>query len=1086
MLDCQLCWRRYLRALLTSQSACSPSILPSPRPTGPHLRRLLTTSTSRTSAAQPEPATQGGNHIRLGIIRLEDRLAYRQSQALQKAQLPTSRSPSSPSASSRLPSRSPSSSSASSRLPSRPPSSPSASSRLPNSRPVPKSKNFPQSRLTVSEDPAKLAAQTKRLLDVAASNPSTEARLVPLTYVRAATSAGKTDTTAAWNELISHALDTGDPMGAFKHYNDMKKRGVSPNNHTYTILISGLALPQNVKHATSLPRALATYRALKDRERDSKGGRGKAEWNLIHTNAILKVCSKAGAVEEMWQIVRELPEEGKNSADAKTYTSLINGLRQMRGPGGRPYWSNAEPELKHELGDRWDPRRLDIAECQRIEETVDDAERMWGGLLTRYTNGKLTIDEELICAMARMRLSSTRSRDWHKVFSMMEELYGIPNLLTGDGKGPPIGAGKARWSPPGAPMAQTATLGVLLAAAEHVQASPTVVKAYWDHFTQTLRVNPDVENYHGYLRALRRSREGQVAADLVEAMVKNAIESLDKLSNTKGPSSRRRNPGDRSQNKKFVPHSASEAYTGLPPIPILKTFTIALSCCKRLTTTGAATSTPKHCYMYANVVRILNAFDSLYKKFSSLPPIQPGTATSPDSYQSASQAILSQETACRVYTKFLETAHVLAGQDPQVAKQALKRATSPPEEEEVKRGKKPPSPKTAHAEPPALPPHLPTLLSSSRTPPPHATTLAETILRLAVDALKEPRATWGHGERDELVRNTEMLKVVLGKKSPGPNPFQEKITRKERSFASSSTAQPEAWNARYIRAKQRGAMGGDEGVENAEDSATAWQPDSARDREKKRMDAWGLRAKVGAIGEASRLKHHKLDFEEVKERARSDFRGERESGREGGGCNGSLRQERSEGERDRDRGDRNWRGSINESEGEYVGGLNENKAETGNKDTETESEDTETECEDTETECEDTETECEDTETESEDTETECEGTETESEDTETESKDTETEGQNENVMAGILTNRHAPLTVICLIPVGLVLAGPIPPLPQTHPHLPASKFPVTEAGTALPPTNGSTSTPHVVWLNITLPQHKQTLVQAKAQPKNP
>ncbi|KAF8453594.1 hypothetical protein BGX38DRAFT_386588 [Terfezia claveryi] len=157
MLDCQLCWRRYLRALLISQSACSPTILSSPRPTGPHFRRLLSTSTSRTSAAQPEPATQGGNHIRPGIISRQDRLAYRQSQALQESQVPTSRSPSSPSASSRLPSRSPSSPSASSRLASRSPSSSSTSSRLPSRSP---SSSSAPSRLS-SRSPSSPSASSR-------------------------------------------------------------------------------------------------------------------------------------------------------------------------------------------------------------------------------------------------------------------------------------------------------------------------------------------------------------------------------------------------------------------------------------------------------------------------------------------------------------------------------------------------------------------------------------------------------------------------------------------------------------------------------------------------------------------------------------------------------------------------------------------------------------------------------------------------------------------------------------------------------------------------------------------------------------
>ena len=679
----------------------------------------------------------------------------------------------------------------------------------------------PPHRQSIPLDPVKLVSETRRLLGEAPTRASA-ANNLPLAYVRAATSLGKVDPTASWNELISHAMEMGDVVGAYKHFNDMKKRGCFPNNHTYTILLSGLALPHNARSPNALARGLATYRSLRERSMGTKGSQGNAEWNLIHTNAILKLCSRVGALDEVWAIVHELPEKGKNSADQRTYTSLLNCLRQKRGPGGRPESHlNAEP---------WDLNKIDIVERRKIEQSVDDAERLWGGLLTRSIQGSFEIDEELFCAMARLRLSSTRPRDWGKVFEMMDEVFQVPNFYSDSTSAPTSKKKGTHTMLLNVPEPKTSTFGVLLDSLELVHASPTVAKAYWDHFTTILRVSPDLENYHSYLRALRRSVDGQTAALLIENMVERATRMLNPLLNNLTSEAWRTpiSPGKRDP----------------PPLPTVSTFIIALSCCKRLTTSGSATSAPKHSYIYPWAVRILNTFDSLYGLLTSpyLPSPKRTSRTSSASYhyQPKASSIASAESACKIYTKFLGVAKFLTAQDPQVAKQALRRATTP-DSEQQSHSKDQESTKTVMS-----PPDLPTLLTSSKPPPEYATAFGYTILSLAHTLLDDSRSHWGHGEREKLLKNIQILNCLLGQRQP----------RNESKTNGLTTLEPS--DKEYFRTGKRD-------ITLLEDPADAWEPSSRRDREAKRCQKWGKRAKVGAVGSASKTVHCKIDLDDYQQ-----------------------------------------------------------------------------------------------------------------------------------------------------------------------------------------------------------------------------
>ena len=753
-------------------------------------RRLLFTTSRRHSYSQAQEITRDFGPLKLGVVTWVDRVDFKRGNRLQNSDNPDK------------------------------PTDPKYSISL-QDRPAP---GDPPSRQSIPLDPVKLASQTRKLLDEAPTR-APAARELPLAYVRAATSLGKVDPTASWNELISHAMEMGDVVGAYKHFNDMKKRGCFPNNHTYTILFSGLALPHNAKSPNALARGLATYRALRERTMDTKGGQGSAEWNLIHTNAILKLCSRVGAIDEVWAIVHELPEKGKNSADQRTYTSLLNCLRQRRGPGGRPgSLSSAES---------WDPNKLDIVERRKIEESVDDAERLWGGLLARSMQGNFEIDEELFCAMARLRLSSTRPRDWEKVFEMMNEVLQVPKFYS-DAAIEPTSRKKGTYTvSQNFPEPKTPTLGVLLDTLDLVHASPAITKAYWDHFTTILRINPDLGNHHSYLRALRRSVEGQTAALLIENMVERATGMLNSL--LIKPTSKARRTSITSEKR------------DPPPLPTVSTFTIALSCCKRLTASGSATSAPKHSYIYPWAVRILDAFDSLYVLLTSpsLPSPKPitGTRSACYHYQPKTSAIANTESACKIYTKFLEAAKFLTTQDPQVAKQALRRATIVPEPDSEHLH----SIDQGNSKKVMRPPDLPTLLTSSNPPPEHATAFGHTLLSLAHTLLDDSRAHWGHGERDRLLGNIRTLSGLLGQRQPS------------NGSKTDWPSTPKPSDEEYFRTEKRDTP-------LSEYPADAWEPSSRKDREAKQSQKWGKRAKVGAVGAASKVVHYRINMDDYQQR----------------------------------------------------------------------------------------------------------------------------------------------------------------------------------------------------------------------------
>ena len=224
----------------------------------------------------------------------------------------------------------------------------------------------------------------------------------------------------SWNHIIDYFMSKSKVAAAVKTYNEvgsasmlgnykplivlqMKKRAQPPDAYTYTLLLRGLA--DHTNFPQSLPRALTIYNSM-------YAENSPVRPSIIHTNAILKVCARAGDIDAIFEIAAKLPSRGRGAPDNRTFTTIINALRNAA-------WRDSE-DLKHmNSSKRMEP----------VYRAVVQGRRMWSDIIGRWRNGEMLIDEEMVCAIGRLLLLGNTAEDWDDVFSLVEQTMGIERKI---------------------------------------------------------------------------------------------------------------------------------------------------------------------------------------------------------------------------------------------------------------------------------------------------------------------------------------------------------------------------------------------------------------------------------------------------------------------------------------------------------------------------------------------------------------------------------------------------------------------------------------------------------------------------------
>lgn len=316
----------------------------------------------------------------------------------------------------------------------------------------------------------------------------------------------------------------------------MKKRAQRPDAYTFTILFRGFSSYPQFSQSTS--RALSIYRSM-------SAENSPVRPSIIHTNAVLKVCALAHDIDALLDVAAELPTRGSRAPNNLTFTTILNAIRS-KASGARGEGDTGRNEI--------------------IARAVQQARKLWVEIRQRWMSGDLRLDEEFVCAMGRLLLLGSETKDHDDVLSLLEQTMGIPRQVArvadpalgraeeasgtnDDPELPPDSPANVDLetllspskeendlleptSNPFAPLSndtrptQSAvrpgcnTLSLVLDACirlKYVRAAQN----YWGLLTSPEgyhKIIPDSENYHMYLRLLRLQRSAKLAVELVDEM----------------------------------------------------------------------------------------------------------------------------------------------------------------------------------------------------------------------------------------------------------------------------------------------------------------------------------------------------------------------------------------------------------------------------------------------------------------------------------------------------------------------------------------------------------------------------------------
>lgn len=182
----------------------------------------------------------------------------------------------------------------------------------------------------------------------------------------------------------------------------MKKRAQAPDSRTYTIIFRGCADHPDSKAAVS--KALAIYHSMLLEKSIVKP-------NIIHTNAVLKVCARAYDMDALFVVAAKLSDSGPGAPNNFTYTTILNALRM-----------DVVNSHRNEVGLTPMGRRY----SQR--QTTQRALHIWQDISKRWGKGDIHVDEQLVAAMGRL-LVSGETKELDDVFSLVAQTMNIPRQI---------------------------------------------------------------------------------------------------------------------------------------------------------------------------------------------------------------------------------------------------------------------------------------------------------------------------------------------------------------------------------------------------------------------------------------------------------------------------------------------------------------------------------------------------------------------------------------------------------------------------------------------------------------------------------
>jgi len=166
---------------------------------------------------------------------------------------------------------------------------------------------------------------------------------------------------------------------------------------------------ENPKRPNVVKQALAVYDSI-------FASNSPVKPSIIHTNAILGVCARAGDMDSIWSITGRLPNRGPDSADHKTYSILLTAIT-----------ADARDRVL-KLGSKEQKRRpadRSLNTDAILEQAVEDGRRIWTEITARWRKADFEIDSKLVCAMGRLLMLSSQRKHHQEILALVEQTMNI-------------------------------------------------------------------------------------------------------------------------------------------------------------------------------------------------------------------------------------------------------------------------------------------------------------------------------------------------------------------------------------------------------------------------------------------------------------------------------------------------------------------------------------------------------------------------------------------------------------------------------------------------------------------------------------
>ena len=187
----------------------------------------------------------------------------------------------------------------------------------------------------------------------------------------------------------------------------MKKRGKKPNSQTYTIMLKGFSFVDKSQERRPVEQALKVYRSL-------FAANSPVKLNIIHTNAMLDVCTRQGNMDMMWRIVGEMPEEGPTAPDPYTYTIVLRGIV-----------SQSRADVERLERKEQPPEKI----AKRRADAIVEAKRVWADVIHQWTHGRLELDGIIVRMFAEVLLEGSTNMDCYDALAVYHQTFGIPIMV---------------------------------------------------------------------------------------------------------------------------------------------------------------------------------------------------------------------------------------------------------------------------------------------------------------------------------------------------------------------------------------------------------------------------------------------------------------------------------------------------------------------------------------------------------------------------------------------------------------------------------------------------------------------------------